>query len=211
MVEVFFTHRTFRNIVFTDEAEIPRALRVFSTGDFLWCLQWGIRADFRNMDSIFRLTTYRWSMELIFWGSVVPKSTNDWWNMSFQLPRFAKIRVLKYFRFNWKLHCKLRSRFERLMGILLITPNFDLVWKSGTSSGHMGAKSYSHHGTAMRSQNLERFPALLSLERGWWPAPQMHPKCPGCMGFRAYFAEVDHIPRLQYTGNHWEISNKTAE
>ena len=132
-------------------------------------------------------------MVLIFWGSVVPKSTNDWWNMSFQLPRFAKIRVLKYFRFNWKLHCKLRSRFERLMGILLITPNFDLVWKSGTSSGHMGAKSYSHHGTAMRSQNLKRFPALLSLERGWWPAPQMHPKCPGCMGFRAYFAEVDQI------------------
>ena len=113
MVEVFFTHRTFRNIVFTDEAEIPRALRVFSTGDFLWCSQWGIRADFRNMDSIFRLTTYRWSMGLIFWGSVVPKSTNDWWNMSFQLPRFAKIRGLKYFRLNWKLHCKLRS-WEKL-------------------------------------------------------------------------------------------------
>ena len=60
---------------------------------------------------------------LTFWlhlsGSVVPMSTIDWWNMSFQLSRFSEIRGLKYFRFNWKFaehHCKLPSHFGRSMG-----------------------------------------------------------------------------------------------
>ena len=51
------------------------------------------------MKSIFRLTTYSWRMELIFSGSVVPMSTIDWWNMSFELPRISEIRGLKYFSF----------------------------------------------------------------------------------------------------------------
>ena len=38
---------------------------------------------------------------------------------------------------------------------VLIPPNFDLVWKNGISSGSVAAKSFNHHGTAVRSQNLK--------------------------------------------------------
>ena len=60
----------------------------------------GNHKEFEQMNSIFRWTTYSWRMKLIFSGSVVPMSTTDWWNMSFQLSRFSEIRGLKYFRFN---------------------------------------------------------------------------------------------------------------
>ena len=162
----FCGHRTIWNTIFSHEVKISRGLKVFSFGPKWWfpfVFTIGNYKGFQKMKSIFRWTTYSWRMKLIFSGSVVPMSTTDWWNMSFQLSRFSEIRGLKYFRFNWKFtehHCKLLSHFGRSMGKPSDPSEFWLRAKKCVSSGSMAAKSLSHHGPSIRSQNMKCFGAV---------------------------------------------------